>query len=187
MEFKLQPIGKSLTRYPLMVIETRIGNNLLVLIDTGASMPVWIGELSTLLKFPGIIKAEYRALVGGFGGPGTSDDVYIIPDFVLTDGIEELHYLNLNIAYHPMDRDFQAILSFPMFYRLNAHIIYRSVSSRPSFIIDLPKSVHKVITRGIIRDIDGNQYLERVQILTQDTAESLGVTPNTTQLFSSQG
>lgn len=116
------------------VIEYR---DMLILFDTGASVPVWCGDVDYFKrKFPDAEKRRYRFLLTGFGrseeemvqflkNPNSKEagdyfaDVYSVPEFILKAGQGKIIWTNLNVAV--TDRKFSGIhliLPYTMFKRM---------------------------------------------------------------------
>lgn len=93
------------------------------LLDTGARIPVWCaGESEFKVVFPESKPLNAVFLLSGFGTGNESARVYMIPDFVLTDGKEKIHYKNLLIAVMKKDVSVSLILSYTMFNKMNLSI-----------------------------------------------------------------
>ena len=138
--------------YSNPVIEnlTRIKPNILVMIDTGASIPVWVRDEILLLRyFPKAYKTNYLCYLGGFGGKGSLAPVYIIPNYKLEDKSgNTLSYMNLPVMLSPRDYSFDMIISFTMlnqtnfsFDRFNSN---RSAYKTPKFKIDSNKNMYYI-------------------------------------------
>lgn len=80
---------------PLVPIRiTSVNVTITALVDTGASMPVWVGSKELLLKLNAVYKNK-RVPISGFGGGGTDGDLYEIPVF----NIGELIFTWLSVVY----------------------------------------------------------------------------------------
>ena len=94
------------------------------LFDTGANFPVWCTGLGTLMEqYPDAHRVNnVRALIKGFGGPGTIADVYQIPKFVISDGKDALTIMGMWVAICDNDFGCDIVLSYPLFYLANVSI-----------------------------------------------------------------
>lgn len=93
------------------------------LLDTGAFMPVWCDTIEQLLYvFPNCYYSRLVTVIGGFGKGNEYAPVYIIPDFVFSDGTNTIHYKNLPVAVLEKPFSFQLILSYNMFTTANLSI-----------------------------------------------------------------
>lgn len=98
------------------------GNNteLFCLVDTGAFIPVWCSDFTSLLDlFPSVKFSGYITEISGFGYGVEYAPIYIIPNFVLSDGLNEVTYLNLPVAVMVKNYAYQMILSYTMFTTAN--------------------------------------------------------------------
>lgn len=80
--------------YNTLVIENilNVDASCKVLIDTGASFPVWTKSTNLLhARYPQAVETPYKAWLGGFGGEGKEVPVWKIPRFVLSDGTSLLY------------------------------------------------------------------------------------------------
>lgn len=80
---------------PLLPIKIKNVNiTIVALIDTGASMPVWVGPKEILLRL-GAKYVNRHVPISGFGGGGTEGDLYEIPIFT----VGELTFTWMSIVY----------------------------------------------------------------------------------------
>lgn len=121
LRFDLQRRNSS---YDMPIIKLPCGNTKIeCLLDTGARVPVWCAgemELKTLFQNCRIQNAVF--LLTGFGKGYELAKVYMIPDFILSDGKEEIHYRNMMVAVIDKDFSFSMILSYTMFNKMNISI-----------------------------------------------------------------
>lgn len=81
-------VGKSLRP----IIELNLFVGCLALIDTGAEIPVWVGEEDQLAALTGVSPTGVRSSIGGFGG-ASEGNVYR-----MTWVFEGLHYIEMPIV-----------------------------------------------------------------------------------------
>lgn len=133
-------------------------DNMLLLFDTGASIPVWCQGDNTFLEFfPTAKKKNYRFLLTGFGrseeellkfmkNPNSNEfqnyfaDVYAIPEFVLTTKEGQVIWKDLNVAV--TDRRFSGIhmiLPYTMFGGMK--LSFNQTCANPEIIIESPKAI----------------------------------------------
>ena len=100
------------------------GLDVKALIDTGAETPVWCtGEKKFQMVYPTAKKQDWQTEIRGFGGNPEKADVYVIPEFSLSDGKETYRIINLEVAvcnHHLIGYDF--VMSDTMFYRVDTFI-----------------------------------------------------------------
>lgn len=93
------------------------------LIDTGARVPVWCsGEHLLKTYYPMSIRQNAVFILRGFGKGYEISPVYLIPEFILSDGKQSIHYRNMFIAITNRDFTFDMILSYNMFNKMNISI-----------------------------------------------------------------
>ena len=96
--------------------------------DSGASIPVWCSDVDFLIKaFPDAVKTGLSARITGFGTGVETADVFMIPDFELSDGNEAIHIMNLSIVviFKPqIGCDF--IMSESMLSKVDTHTLRHS-------------------------------------------------------------
>lgn len=121
LKFNLQRLKNT---YGLTIISNRHKNTKIgCLLDTGANVPVWCaGEESLKSYYHNCHKQDAVFLLRGFGRGYEIAKVYIIPDFILSDGKEEIHYNNLIVVVVERDFSFNMILSYTMFNKMNISI-----------------------------------------------------------------
>ena len=94
------------------------------LIDTGAETPVWCrGERRFKRAYPDAVKQDWESEIRGFGKDAEKGAVYIIPQFILTDGNEKyvVENLQLVVCKHPhIGYDF--VMSDTMFAKTDTFI-----------------------------------------------------------------
>ena len=104
------------------------GLDVMALLDTGAETPVWCtGDKKFQIVYPKARKLEWQTEIHGFGGNLEKADVYVIPEFSLSDGNNTYRINNLEVAvcnHHLIGYDF--VMSDTMFYKAdtNIHRIY---------------------------------------------------------------
>lgn len=97
------------------------------LIDTGASMPMWMqGEATFLDTFPDADICVSNSKVKGVTGETESVRIYCIPYLHLTDGSFTLTYKNVYVAVpkEPMCFSFDLLLSYTMLRGLKLTVDY---------------------------------------------------------------
>lgn len=93
------------------------------LIDTGASVPVWCaGESLLKTYYPNCAKLDAVYILNGFGKGSEVVPVYLIPQFVLSDGKQCINYINITVAVTKRDFTFDMILSYSLFNKMNINI-----------------------------------------------------------------
>lgn len=98
-------------------------NEIDCLIDTGARVPVWCsGEQLLKVYYPKCNKQDAIFILRGFGNGYEVANVYLIPEFILSDGKNSIHYSNMLIAVTERDYSFDFILSYNMFHKMNISI-----------------------------------------------------------------
>lgn len=117
----------------MLVIANRANgmDDLITLIDTGANMPVWCADEKLLkLTFPGVYKVKDNATITGFGGM-SSASLWVIPQFIFSDGYEQVVYPQLPIMICGLSRSFRMIMSFTMLD--HAELTYKSIREGNKF------------------------------------------------------
>lgn len=115
------------------------------LIDTGAYEAIWSGGITDfLINYPNAKKTSYVAYIGGFGKGRNIAPIYIIDDFILSDGNNEVHYKDIPIAILDKDYSFSMILGYSLFNKANISInTYTNRNGmhriHPHMIISYPK------------------------------------------------
>ncbi len=163
--------------YIPMIIKNGLRDDFKMLVDTGASIPVWTTDRITFNKmFPGAIDLNNQIPIYGFGGMSDTDEakaqLYVIPYFDLTDNTEHIIYKNLLIALKPMNTEYNMILSFPMFRRLRYQYDGITDPEQPTFIIDYHDSN---VARECI--IDNARLYDSITVCTQLEVQHLSNTP----------
>lgn len=116
-------IQKRKNTYDLTIVSNILKTRINCLIDTGATVPVWCNGENTLLSYyPNAVKQNCFYILHGFGKGCEIATIYTIPDFVLSDGKNEIHYMNLPIAVVNRDFSFDMVLSYTMFNKMNISI-----------------------------------------------------------------
>jgi len=106
-----------------MIIITNTHNNFDCLIDTGARVPVWCaGEKLLKVYYPMCVKQDAIFILNGFGTGYETADVYLIPNFILSDGKQSIIYHNMLAAVTNRDYSFNMILSYNLFNKMNIGI-----------------------------------------------------------------
>ena len=166
LEFPLVSDPNNTNLYNVKIIENKSENgNYKMLVDSGASIPVWVDGLETFLfYFPEASQMDKKAYVGGFGGPGEYVDVYTIPIFSFSDGTESLHYLDLPVAVTDRDYSFQMIASFTMLNKLNySYLSFDSDAEEgfqcPVFRLFFKKNEYRSMPLfTVLKDKDGHDH-----------------------------
>lgn len=115
----------------LLVLNKGTRTNCKTLIDTGASIPVWVSGLNNFLfQFPDAYEIQCEYLVSGFGTGKEVASIYIIPEFVLSDGKEKIIYHKLPVAIIDRDFSFNMIISNTMLSKFNyKYVAYTNKNS----------------------------------------------------------
>lgn len=138
-----------------MVIITNSHNNFDCLIDTGARVPVWCAGVQVLkVYYPDCVRQAAIFILRGFGRGYEVVDVYKIPDFILSDGRQRIHYRNMLVAVTDRDYAFNMILSYNMFNKMNISIntfTDKGVLHRiePDVKISSPKEMYNVACKRV--------------------------------------
>ena len=94
--------------------------NIDILVDTGAFIPVWCSSFDLLRSlYSNIYFSGYITEISGFGQGKDYAPLYIIPEFVLSDGVSSVTYSNLPVAVIQKNLKFEMILSYTMFTTAN--------------------------------------------------------------------
>lgn len=103
-----------------------------VMVDTGATIPVWVSSINLLkVFFPMAYEADYRGLLRGFGGNGAVVPMFIIPSYRLRDKKgKEIEFVDLPIMVSTKDYSYDMIISFSMFQSLNYSYKYFNESTK---------------------------------------------------------
>lgn len=165
LEFPIVSNVNNSNVYNLLIIENRIDDeNYKVLVDTGASIPVWVdGEEVFKYFYPDAIQSEKKAYIGGFGGNGEIVDVFIVPIFIIGDGRDNIVFKDIPIAVTDRDFSFQMIMSFTMLNKLQFEYSIDKVDTtctKPILLIDsnnteyrsIPTYMHYVDKSGVRRE-----------------------------------
>ncbi len=173
LKFLLYHDSDSSNSYSQKIIQNTARSSYLILFDTGAGIPVWVSDIKLLfLEYPDAKKSNMKIPIGGFGKGRTLADVYLIPDFVLSDGKESLHYINLPIAVLKKDYSFEMIASFTMFNHLNYSYSYIGLK-QPVLTIEAPKSKMYSICKCNEIEAEKTSIIENVTIFTQEEFDGL--------------
>ena len=130
-----------------------VGNDNVIstLVDTGASLPVWVGDLDLFESyFPDCTEDDSETLISGFGKGIEIAPVYRIPEFELSDGSDSIKFMNLLVAVIQRDYSFDMILSFPMLSKANyGYVSYNEMHKpvSPSFYIEPFKDTYYTGTK----------------------------------------
>ncbi len=167
LRFPLHHDSDNSNSYSQKVIQNTSRSNYLVLFDTGASIPVWVSDIKLLfLEYPHAHDSNMKIPIGGFGKGHTLAEVYLIPDFVLSDGNESLHYIDLPVAILKKDYSFEMIASFTMFNHLNYSYSYTGLK-QPVLTIEAPKSKMYSICKCNEIETEKTPIIESVTIFAQ--------------------
>lgn len=117
------------------------------LIDTGASVPVWCaGEQLLNTYYPNCIRTGAVFILNGFGVGNEIAPVYLIPEFVLSDGKQCIKYINVTVAVTKRGFTFDMILSYSMFNKMNISIdTFTNRNGSHSIIPNLRIASHKSV------------------------------------------
>lgn len=155
--------------YNILVICNRLANNLKhnVLIDTGASFPVWTKPTELLLTYyPQAVETPHKAWLSGFGGEGREVPVWKIPRFVLSDGNESIVYEELHVAVYLMQTNFDMVVSFPMLRHAMLTYITPGNGCTPELQINCSRSV--VLSHPRFSFLNGKRYMNGLFVYMQD-------------------
>lgn len=170
LEFGLLPDIDNPNLYSVKRIENHLnGESYNVLVDSGASIPVWVDGLESFQYFySDAIPTNYTIKLKGFGGDGEDVPVYILPEFHLSDGTDRVVYHRLPIAIIERDFSVQMIISFPMIERMNYNYVYYSEEDGAIAICNPPllrlfpiKQDYNVLTQAVI-DEESMQIIKMV-------------------------
>lgn len=176
LKFELanNPNKKPLTMYNSIVFQNHAYDApaCIVMLDTGATLPVWCALPTTLKKlFPDAYLAPYKGFIRGFGGKGKCASAVILPQFKLKDGLGNyITFIDLPVIIYPMDNYYDMILSFSMLQHFNFAYKYFDDSGKyptPKLEIESQKSIYWFGKR-YAEDINNNKVLRDIYILTQD-------------------
>ena len=96
-----------------------------ILVDTGAGIPTWVkSERSLHNIFPDAIKTEHKAIIRGFGGMQEVTDVYLLPQYRLSDKKGNsviIHNMPITVANR--DFSFDMLISFTTLLKMNYSFI----------------------------------------------------------------
>lgn len=167
LKFNLIPSsdGKS---YNTLVICNKSPNGLKhnILIDTGASFPVWTKEIDLLLShYPQAIETPHKAWLGGFGGDGSVEPVWRIPRFILSDGNESIAYEDLHVAVHPMQSNFDMVVSFPMLR--HAVITYVTPGNKCTPVLQIKRDRSVILSHPSFLRVKGEKYMDGLNVFVQ--------------------
>lgn len=142
------------SRYPELVF----------LVDTGADTPVWCtGEGELLDIFPTARKMKYRFVLSGFGIGVEIADAYIVPDFYLSDGTEEIIFQNMLVAVtNRPTLNVDLILPASLFHHMDLDIDRLSSVMYPTLKV---KSINNIVP-----------VFYKRKMLTEEQKSILGVT-----------
>lgn len=153
--------------------------DLILLFDTGASVPVWCGGINSFKdKFPAAKIMSHRYLLSGFGRSETElmrflsepnseeadnyfADVYSLPEFALETDEGKIVWKNLNIAV--TNRRFsgvQMILSYTMFGHMSIKFDQSAVN--PEIIIESAKDTKYAFVK--LNDNFSEEILQHIYI-----------------------
>lgn len=174
------PEGKEV--YGKLVILNNVSRRIKydVLIDTGASLPVWAAGIDTLRSYyPNAIDTGYTTLLGGFGGKGEEVPVWKIPVFTLSDGNDYIHYTDLHVAVSNMQYSFPMIISFPMIK--HAKMVYTALDDNANPTLELLYNCGGIHTEPAHIRCGGREYLNGIKVYAQGnyTLNDLNMDPST--------
>ena len=139
----------------IVKIKTNRDYSVKSLIDTGSYIPVWCDNTSEFFKvYTKAYNTGYITFIGGFGRGKETAQIYIIPDFVFSDGINTVHYKNFAVALLEKSFAFQMILGFGIFTKSN--LAFNTYTNKPRFhsiashvLVSYPKDI--IFTRLKLR------------------------------------
>ncbi|MCM1088555.1 MAG: hypothetical protein NC318_07515 [Blautia sp.] len=176
MKFNMQRVKNS---YDMPLINNIHKNTQIqCLLDTGARVPVWCAGKEELKSYyTDCYKQDAVFLLSGFGKGQEIADVYVMPDFELSNGKSAIHYKDLLIAVIDKDFSFNMILSYTMFNKMNVSI--NTFSSRngahnmiPNLKITSLKEMYNV--RYKLADLSGyNQEIITQKYRTKNILDSI--------------
>lgn len=117
------------------------------LLDTGSYIPVWCARKEDFFMiYSKAYYSGYVTLIGGFGKGKETAPIYIIPDFVFSDGTNTVHYKNFAIALLEKSFAFQMILGYGLFTKSN--LSFNTYTNKPSYhtidshvLVSYPKNI----------------------------------------------
>ena len=148
-----------------------------VLIDTGANIPIYFGNVSTfLLDFPDAIETKYITYIMGLGGKDTNQyPIYSIPEFKLKDsycGQENLVIYNMPIVIYNAKTDYgyNMLLGSTTFSLVDFSFVHRV--QIPYMQIDFDRDIYSTIrpcqkTDGEIYEVDGKIVVDHMRTFFQ--------------------
>ena len=174
------PEGKEV--YSKLVISNKVSRRIKydVLIDTGASLPVWAAGIDTLRSYyPNAEDTGYTTLLGGFGGKGEEVPVWKIPLFTLSDGNDYIHYTDLHVAVSNKSNTYLMIISFPMIK--HAKMIHTALDDNVSSTLELLYNCGGIKTEPSPIKCRGKTYIEGIKVYAQGdyTLDDLNMDPST--------
>lgn len=126
------------------------------LLDTGARFPVWAGDMREL-ELLGAKPVKRAVEYSGFGGK-TTGDIYRIPAFTLTDGMNAVIFPQLPIVTNESlsgdEVPFQIILSATMFKNL----IYTIDDKHHRLVLQVPDD-ESCVRNAVVNTDRGLQIL----------------------------
>lgn len=164
-------IVKSKYGYNTAIIDFPIKRGIIsCLVDTGAYLAIWCSGLAEfLVKYPNSVYTNMIALVGGFGSGTNVGYVYKIPEFILSDGKNAVHYHNFIIAVIDKDFSFDLILGYSVFNTANMSI--NTFTNRDR--------VHKITPHLIVKYMRKDLYVNPVHVAQNEiTSEGLTLMRN---------
>lgn len=134
------------------------------LIDTGASVPVWCaGEQLLNTYYPNCIRYNGVFILNGFGKGSEIVPVYLIPEFVLSDGKQCIKYVNIMVAVTKRGFTYDMILSYSMFNKMNISIdTFTNKNGSHSIIPNLKIASQKSIYYVGYKLADLSEYNQKI-------------------------
>lgn len=149
----------------IVKIKTNRAYSVKSLIDTGSYIPVWCDSEEEFFHiYPKAYYSGYVTFIGGFGKGKETSTIYIIPDFVFSDGTNTVHYKNFAIALLEKSFAFQMILGYGIFTKSN--LSFNNYTNKPNYhtidshvLVSYPRDI--IFTKlNVRKDLDSKtRYL----------------------------
>ena len=137
------------------------------LIDTGAAVPVWCGgEYTFKLLFKDARDSGMKMYLGGFGENYKIVPVWVIPEFILSDGKNAVTFPDLYVALDSRGFTFSMVMSFKMLMHANVHINCKDMST---LSVDIDYDTNIIETYPITRKIGEDTILESIAVSDPNT------------------
>lgn len=149
----------------IVTIQTNGDYSVQSLVDTGSYIPVWCDSEEEFFHiYPKAYYSRYVTFIGGFGKGKETAKIYIIPDFIFSDGTNTVHYKNFAIALLKKSFAFQMILGYGIFTKSN--LSFNTYTNKPSYhtidshvLVSYPRDI--IFTKlNVRKDLDSKtRYL----------------------------